>query len=230
MSISVFIAITQIIRLRYCLFKCTDRHDIAIAAAAMFLSLTIPISVAHSLEHLTYFVKPNMQKHIVRIIWIVPIFALKSFLSLVFIEYSFYFQAIREIYEAYVIYCFMRYLLNCLGDKAGSSLLADRLATMPSALGIHRHPFCFLPAWQMGEEFLRRCKIGVFQYVIVRVVSTSVTVLLYSIGCYDIYDDSLYSIVTLIVLVNSVSQTWALYSLMLFYQVKAQDYSLMQFT
>ena len=33
------------------------------------------------------------------------------------------------------------------------------------------------------------------------------------------YDDSLYSYSTLIILINSISQSWALYSLMLFYQV-----------
>jgi hypothetical protein len=38
----------------------------------------------------------------------VPIFSLESFLSIVWIKGAFYFQVLREIYEAYVIYCFMR--------------------------------------------------------------------------------------------------------------------------
>ena len=102
-----------------------------------------------------------------------------------FVEYTFYFQAFREIYEAYVIYCFMRYLLKFLKDKFGPVPVADKLAAMPSALGFHRSPFCFLSPWQMGNQFLRRCKIGVFQYVIVRVISTSLAMMLFRHGMYD---------------------------------------------
>jgi hypothetical protein len=32
----------------------------------------------------------------------------ESYLSLVFVKQATYFQAVRELYEAYVLYCFMR--------------------------------------------------------------------------------------------------------------------------
>lgn len=212
-------ALYQIFRLRFCLYRCTDRHDIAISIASCFVSLTLPISIAHSVEHLSFFVKPNLQSHIVRIIWMVPVYSLKSYFSILFVEKAFYFQACREIYEAYVIYCFMRYLLNFLGDKPGTTNLADKLAGLPSALGMHKMPFCWLPQWHMGSEFLRRCKIGVFQYVLVRFLSTVLSLFLHLLGYYDVNDASWYSLSTFLTCINSLSQTWALYSLMLFYQV-----------
>ena len=33
-----------------------------------------------------------------------------SYLSIVFVDRSLYFQSCREMYEAYVLHCFMRYL------------------------------------------------------------------------------------------------------------------------
>lgn len=69
--VSVLFAITQILRLRYCLYKCIDKHDIAISIASCFVSFTLPITIAHTIEHIAYFVKPNLQCHIVRILWLV---------------------------------------------------------------------------------------------------------------------------------------------------------------
>ena len=96
------------LRVRSCVYQCVDKHVLALQIAECFVGMTIPISVYHAWEHLTNFVKPRLQSQIVRIIWIVPIYSLECLLSIQFMEHAFYFQAIREIYESYVIYCFMR--------------------------------------------------------------------------------------------------------------------------
>lgn len=38
----------------------------------------------------------------------VPVFCMESYFSLTFVKQAMYFQALRELYEAYVIHCFMR--------------------------------------------------------------------------------------------------------------------------
>lgn len=96
------------LRVRGCVYHCVDKHLLALQIAECFVGMTIPISAYHAWEHLTNFVKPRLQSQIVRIIWIVPVYSFESWLSILFMEHAFYFQAIREIYESYVIYCFMR--------------------------------------------------------------------------------------------------------------------------
>ena len=39
--------------------------------------------------------------------------------------------------------------------------LARKLATKPPPLGVHKWPFCLLPPWTMGLEFLDNCRFGV---------------------------------------------------------------------
>lgn len=38
--------------------------------------------------------------------------------------------------------------------------LVMKLQTKPAVLGKHMVPFCCLPPWTMGAEFLTKCKIG----------------------------------------------------------------------
>ena len=52
--------------------------------------------------HLRYYSSPNEQRHIVRILFIVPIYAFDSWLSLLFFtndQYYVYFDTVRDCYE-----------------------------------------------------------------------------------------------------------------------------------
>ena len=52
-------------------------------------------------QHLKYYTNPSEQRWIVRILFIVPIYAFDSWLSLLFFEQSYYvyFDSIRDCYE-----------------------------------------------------------------------------------------------------------------------------------
>ena len=106
--IYVFSSVWLALRVRSCMYNCVDKHQLALTIAECFVGITVPISAYHAWEHLTNFVRPRLQSQIVRIIWMVPIYSFESLLSISFMEHAFYFQAFREIYESYVIYCFMR--------------------------------------------------------------------------------------------------------------------------
>jgi hypothetical protein len=200
---------------RRCLYECKDKKVLAITISSCFVYLTIPISIYHTVEHLKFFMKPKLQSQIVRIVWLVPIYALESMFSIMFYDHSFYFQALRELYEAYAIYCFMRYLLHYLGD---SKNLILRLSLKSPIMGVHKSPFCYLPPWQMGSEFLNRCKAGVFQYVIIRFLLTVISIILHMFMCYEEGNYSIDSAYLYMTIINCSSQWWALYSLLLFYQ------------
>jgi Organic solute transporter Ostalpha len=75
----------------------------------------------------------------------------------------------RECYEAYVIYCFLQFLVNEseLGDAAvldGGGGNGGRASAHTFAR--HRVPFCCLQPWGVGPQFLHKCKQGVLQYVV----------------------------------------------------------------
>lgn len=53
-------------------------HFSAWIVAAIFVLLTIPIFLANLLQHLFNYTRPHLQAHIIRIIWIVPIYSVDS--------------------------------------------------------------------------------------------------------------------------------------------------------
>lgn len=93
---------------RNSLLSGNDKHSLAKCISLYFTIVTIPISIYQTYEHLSNFCKPLLQVQIIRVIWMVPVYSLESVLSIHFVKYSFLFQVIRETYESYVIYCFLR--------------------------------------------------------------------------------------------------------------------------
>ena len=146
------------LRLRHDLEDGIDKHTLAMHIASLFTFMSVPISFYLIHDHLTHFFQPRLQIQVIRIILIVPIFALESSLSIHFIDYAFYFQVIREFYESYVIYSFMRFLLFYLGD---TEKIVQSLVAKPSSFGVHKQPFCCISTWTMGRQFLAGCKTGV---------------------------------------------------------------------
>lgn len=60
---------------------------------------------------------PEQQLWIVRILFIIPIYGLCSWIGLILSAYSVYFDAVRSCYEAFVIYNFLRLCLAYLGGE-----------------------------------------------------------------------------------------------------------------
>lgn len=67
--------------------------------------------------HTEYYTRPKLQRHVIRILWMVPIYALDAWFALRFKDARIYLDPIRECYEAYVIYNFFAYLLSYLEDE-----------------------------------------------------------------------------------------------------------------
>lgn len=103
-----------------------------------------------------------------------------------------------------------------LNDDALLSRLVKRVAK--ADVCHHMRPFCFLPPWPMGSRFLHYCRLGVFQYVLIKLVCAILTCILESQELYDEGDfhafDRGYIWVTLLV---NFSQILAMYCLVLFW-------------
>ncbi|XP_031623210.1 transmembrane protein 184C [Contarinia nasturtii] len=194
------------------------RKDQLILVGGLFVLTSVPFCFWHILQHMLHFTKPILQKPIIRILWMVPIYSGNAFLGLIFPEYSFYMNSMRECYEAYVIYNFMSYLLNFL------NLEMDLEATLEFKPPVnHVFPLCCMQPWAMGREFVHNCKHGVLQYVVIRPILTIISVISEWNG---VYGDGVFSqdvAFPYVVLINNISQMSAMYCLVLFYKATKDE-------
>lgn len=191
-----------------------DKHVKAWFTGGVFTLLAVPISLWEILMHVINYTQPHLQKYIIRILWMVPIYALNAWLALRFKEIAIYLDTIRECYEAYVIYNFMAYLLSYLWTQHPQLQIA--LSRKPQQK--HIIPFCCLPPWKMGKNIIQNCKHGVLQYTIVRPVTTAIALICELNKKYDEGDFNFKSAWSYLVIFNNISQIWAMYCLVLFYQ------------
>lgn len=118
-------------------------------SAAAFVLIGFPISIYGIVMHLANYNQPETQNYIVRILWMVPIFSIQSWLGLRFKDYSIYFETIRDWYEAYVLYSFLQFLIQVLGgEEALILMLKDKSPTRGVHIGGLQ--LCIKP-WLMGQ-------------------------------------------------------------------------------
>jgi len=67
----------------------------AFVSSGAFVILTIPISIYEIFNHLTHWYMPDCQKYVVRILWMVPLYSVQSWLSLRYHQFSLYIDTLR---------------------------------------------------------------------------------------------------------------------------------------
>ncbi|XWS21734.1 hypothetical protein CRYUN_Cryun30bG0080200 [Craigia yunnanensis] len=200
-------------------------------SASIFVFVALVLSTYLIFEHLASYNQPEEQKFLIGLVLMVPVYALESFLSLLDSNAAFNCEVIRDCYEAFALYCFERYLIACLGGEertiefmesqtvitASTPLLEDAYS-----YGVVEHHFplnCFLKDWYLGPKFYHAVKIGIVQYMILKMICALLAMILESIGVYgEGKFEWRYGYPYLAVVLN-FSQTWALYCLVQFYAV-----------
>ncbi|KAI7820123.1 organic solute transporter Ostalpha-domain-containing protein [Gamsiella multidivaricata] len=200
------------------------RHLIgwAISGSCAFLATVISFHLLY--RHAKNYNKPSEQRHIMRIVLMIPIYAIISFLSFRFYKEAIYYETIRDCYEAFVIYSFFILLLTYLGE--------DNEAQRSKITGSDRrrllYPLNCFYYNPLNENFLHYMKYGILQYVAVKPLCTLAAVVLeyYGLYCETTYD--FHFGMVYITIINFISVSIALYCLVLFYQtinVEIQEYS-----
>ena len=164
-----------------------DREIIAWCIAAFFVALSVPL-VLHDIHmHLQHFVSP-LQRFYIRILFFVPIYAIESWLSLRYQHQSIYIATLRDLYEPFVIHAFYQLLLGFLGSRDALARKLVRkhgayanITLFPWGLEPLRRFSCAPPDrggrlwcffWRNGATFIFRTQIGIYQYVLLKVVLT----------------------------------------------------------
>ncbi|XP_003741610.1 transmembrane protein 184C [Galendromus occidentalis] len=205
-----------VVFLPWCIYQLQAKQKIdfrrmAFLLAGGFLMMTLPFSLYEIAGHIGNYSKPYLQKHIIRILWMVPIYSINSWISLEWRDGGFVLDVFRECYEAYVIYNFMMFLLNYLFYDQDYDPVA--LGEQPSVK--HIFPLCFLSPCRGGMTFIDNCRHGILQYTVVRPLTTLISVVAYFAYGEAKIEDKWF---IFIVVVNNASQFVAMYSLVMFYR------------
>nr|XP_029511250.1 transmembrane protein 184C-like isoform X4 [Oncorhynchus nerka] len=171
-------------------------HSKAWFIAGVFVFMTIPISLWGILQHLVHYTQPELQKPIIRILWMVPIYSVDSWIALRYPRIAIYVDTCRECYEAYVIYNFLIFLLNYLSNQYPSLVLMLEVQEQQK----HLPPLCCCPPWAMGDV----CQLC---------------------GVYDEGNFSNRNAWTYLVIVNNISQLFTMYCLVLLYKALKDELS-----
>ncbi len=85
----------------------------------IFAIVSIGMSFTQIIQHFFHKTHHPSQKRIIRILTMVPFYAITSWLSILFFQSAIYMDFIKSCFEAYVIYCFLLLLTKYLGGHRG---------------------------------------------------------------------------------------------------------------
>ncbi|XP_071715430.1 protein LAZ1-like isoform X1 [Rutidosis leptorrhynchoides] len=223
----------DLINLFLSLNSSTPTWPYLVAGVFVFISLTLSIYLLF--EHLSAYKNPEEQKFLFGIILMAPCYAVESFVSLLNPSISVDIGILRDCYEAFAMYCFGRYLVACLGGEDRTIEFLERegragpktpLLEQSHENGTLKHIFpfnLFLKPWRLGQRVYLIIKIGIVQYMIIKAVTAALAVILEAFDVYCEGDFKLGCGYPYVAVVLNFSQTWALYCLVMFYEITADE-------
>lgn len=208
--------------------------------AGTFVLLTCLFTMFHMTSHLRNYHVPVVQRKVIAILWMSPIYGITSFLSLVVPVLEGYLSIIKDFYEAYVIYTFLSFLIAVLGRGDRSVAVevlakhADHLKPPTKCLSRFYHPVPEESPQAKANAVLMECQLLAMQFVLLRpvtsIISFVVTTLMNDEGNTDNTDDTTVQVQRYfsspqfwISMVQNVSVFFAFCGLLKFYHAVAGD-------
>ena len=152
--------------------------------AGTFAILGSLISLWHMTAHIRNFNEPTVQRKIIAIMWMIPIYSVSSWLGLVFVHAQAYLSIFKDIYEAYAIYTFLSFLIAILGRgdrEAVITVLAQHADHLKAPMRFRIRPWAkrdpYASPRHKAEAVLDQCQFFTLQFVLLRPVTTIVIVI-----------------------------------------------------
>ncbi|WVQ83622.1 hypothetical protein IAT38_005763 [Cryptococcus sp. DSM 104549] len=191
-----------------------------LALCGMFTAVATGFSIMSITLQLKNYRKPALQRAVVRIMLMVPLYAISSLIALFSLEAAFFIDAVRDLYEAFVIYTFLQLLITYLGGERSLLIILHGRPPIP-------HPFpvnlFFRPMDVSDPWSLLNLKRGVLQYVQVKPLLVVATVILKATGTYQEGNFSATSGYTYVSIVYNISICLSLYCLAMFWVAVNND-------
>ncbi|KAH8667481.1 organic solute transporter Ostalpha-domain-containing protein [Tricladium varicosporioides] len=199
-------------------------HTIGLIVAAGCALLAILVSFYLIFMHATHYTKPYEQRHIIRILFMIPVYATSAFLSFRFYWHAVYFQVISDCYEAFAIASFFSLLCHYIAPNLHDQKQYFRTcepkpwvwplnwmkACCGGQRGIWRTP-------RSGLTWFNIIWTGVYQYCFIRVSMTITAVVTQYFSRYcESSNSPLFAHIWVLVL-EGVAVTVAMYCLIQFY-------------
>lgn len=192
-------------------------HDYAWIAAAICTFIACVLSFYLIYKHCINYTSPNEQKFIIRLLLMVPIYALDSFVSFRLYYISVYFDLARDCYEAFVIQNFFCLMLEYQG---GYHKIKESFAQRDNVKLVF--PLNFITV-KPKRGLLRTLNRLTLQYVIIEPLLSIVALILQSVSlyCHGNWNFSRgYIYITAILF---VSVTLAMYALIMFFAITKKE-------
>nr|AAZ52688.1 hypothetical protein At1g23070 [Arabidopsis thaliana] len=206
-----------------------DLHLPSLIIGGSFATVAICLSLYSILQHLRFYTNPAEQKWIVSVLFMVPVYATESIISLSNSKFSLPCDILRNCYEAFALYSFGSYLVACLGgerrvveylENESKKPLLEEGANESKKKKKKNSFWKFLcDPYVLGRELFVIEKFGLVQYMILKTFCAFLTFLLELLGVYGDGEFKWYYGYPYIVVVLNFSQMWALFCLVQFYNV-----------
>ncbi|KAM3065549.1 hypothetical protein ACMFMG_012219 [Clarireedia jacksonii] len=197
--------------------KLTHATILVAGGAALLASLLSIVSVWLQTKN---YRKPLLQRYVIRILLMVPIYSVSSWTSLVSREAALFIDPIRDIYEAFTIYTFFQLLINFLGGERALIIMMHG-----------REPVHHL--WPMNHLFPKvdisdphtflAIKRGILQYAWLKPLLGLSAIIMKSTGVYKEGTIALSSGYMWSGIIYNISVTLSLYSLGMFWVIMSKD-------
>eukprot|EP00922_Rhytidocystis_sp_ex-Travisia-forbesii_P018305 GHVS01027211.1.p1 GENE.GHVS01027211.1~~GHVS01027211.1.p1 ORF type:complete len:776 (-),score=71.73 GHVS01027211.1:258-2585(-) len=200
---------------------------LCLSLSVLFCLSAVLISACTIFVHSVHYNVPSQQRYVVRLLFFVPVYAVGSLLILMFINYFLYFEVLRDLWEAVVVYSFFSLILDYCG---GENSCAVEIARYPGSIN-HTFPLpfigrrlcllgvcrpiqhCLTHPIPLNLAFVKNCKRCVLQFILLKPFMAIVSIIMYSVGLY--HEWGFYWIC--LGFVYNTSVCTALYALFLFY-------------
>ncbi|CAH8307237.1 unnamed protein product [Eruca vesicaria subsp. sativa] len=176
-----------------------DLHFPALLVGGSFAAVAICLSLFLIIQHLRFYTNPSEQKWIVPVLFMVPVYATESIISLSNAKLSLPCDILRNCYEAFALYSFGSYLVACLGGERRVVEFLEDESREPLLEGAENErnnkkrkkqkqssPFWkFLcEPYVLGPELFVIEKFGLVQYMILKTFCAFLAFLLELLGVY----------------------------------------------
>lgn len=164
--------------------------------------------------------KPLLQRYVVRILLMVPIYAASSWGSLMSLKAAFWLDPIRDIYEAFTIYTFLQLLINFIGGER--SLIVMMHGRQPVSHPWPLSLYCSKVDISDPHTFLA-IKRGILQYAWLKPILGFVSIVMRATDTYQEGYLGLTSGYLWTGILYNISVSVSLYSLAMFWVCMSED-------
>lgn len=214
----------------------TQLEILVFSASGLCALLSLVLTIVLIYRHLKNYYEPQAQKPIIRILLMVPVYSVASFLAILAAPYALYFNLVRDCYEAFVLYQFLCLLTQYYESEGGAFAyelvsMRDINTTTTNSVGDQLRqqferrrfplPFCCC-YYTPGNTLFAWIRRLALQYVFLKLILSVVAIVLSLTGIY--HNGSFnprYGYFWITILLN-ISAAVALYMIILFYDLIAR--------